>query len=93
MSLSDNAFQKRIANLGQHASARLKDSKVYQLPLWPEPARGIPNPVLRGALFAAVQGKNRAVFQRELLACQKGLQIRCTGIQLDQSDFDVWGSM
>ncbi len=90
MSLSENAFQKRIANLGQQASARLKDSKVYQLPLWPEPARGIPNPVLRGALFAAVQGKNRAVFQRELLACQKGLQIRFTGIQLDQSDLDVW---
>ena len=90
MSLSDNAFQQRIANLGKHASARARDSKVYQLPLWPEPTRGIPNPVLRGALFAAVQGKNRAVFQRELLACQKGLQIRFTGIQLDQSDLDVW---
>ncbi len=90
MSLNDNAFQQRVANLGQQASARLKDAKVYQLPLWPEPARGIPNPVLRGALFAAVQGKNRAVFQRELLACQKGLQIRFTGIQLDQSDLDVW---
>ena len=90
MSLSDSAFQKRMANLGQYASSRLNDAKVYQLPLWPEPARGIPNPVLRGALFAAVQGKNRAVFQRELLACQKGLQIRFTGIQLDQSDLDVW---
>ena len=90
MGLSDNAFQQRIANLGKQASARERDSKVYQLPIWPEPARGIPNPVLRGALFAAVQGKNRAVFQRELLACQKGLQIRFTGIQLDQSDLDVW---
>jgi hypothetical protein len=89
MSLTDTAFQQRIAQLGR-GSTRLKDSKVYQLPLWPEPARGIPNPVLRGALFAAVQGKNRAVFQRELLACQKGLQIRFTGIQLDQSDLDVW---
>ena len=90
MSLTDTAFQQRIAQLVQQGSVRLKDSKVYQLPLWPEPARGIPNPVLRGALFAAVQGKNRAVFQRELLACQKGLQIRFTGIQLDQSDLDVW---
>jgi hypothetical protein len=90
MSLSEIAFQNRITHLGQKASARLKEREVYQLPLWPEPARGIPNPVLRGALFAAVQGKNRAVFQRELLACQKGLQIRFTGIQLDQSDLDVW---
>lgn len=90
MSLCDSALQQRIANLGKQASARVKDCRVYQLPIWPEPTRGIPNPVLRGALFAAVQGKNRAVFQRELLACQKGLQIRFTGIQLDQSDLDVW---
>ena len=83
-------FKIGSLHLGQQASARSKEGKVYQLPLWPEPARGIPNPVLRGALFAAVQGKNRAVFQRELLACQKGLQIRFTGIQLDQSDLDVW---
>jgi len=90
MSISDTALQQRVVKLGKHACARARDSKVYQLPLWPEPTRGIPNPVLRGALFAAVQGKNRAVFQRELLACQKGLQIRFTGIQLDQSDLDVW---
>jgi hypothetical protein len=90
MRLSNNAFQQRIATLGKKASTLSRDSPVYQLPLWPEPTRGIPNPVLRGALFAAVQGKNRAVFQRELLACQKGLQIRFTGIQLDQSDLDVW---
>ena len=62
MSLTDTAFQQRLAQLGQQGSARLKDTKIYQLPVWPEPARGIPNPVLRGALFAAVQGKYRAVF-------------------------------
>lgn len=90
MNISDNTLQQRVVKLGKHASARTRDVKVYQLPLWPEPTRGIPNPVLRGALFAAVQGKKRAVFQRELLACQKGLQIRFTGIQLDQSDLDVW---
>ena len=90
MSLSNNAFQQRMANLGKQVSVRSSERKIYQLPIWPEPTRGIPNPVLRGALFAAVQGKNRAVFQRELLACQKGLQIRFTGIQLDQSDLDVW---
>ena len=34
-------------------------AKVIQLPLWPEPKRGAPNAVLRGALFAAIQGKGR----------------------------------
>ena len=48
MSLTDTAFQQRIVQLVQQRSARLKDSKIYQLPLWPEPVRGIPNPVLRG---------------------------------------------
>ena len=53
-------------------------------------ARGVPNSVLRGALFAAVQGKNRVAMKAELLAVQKGMEIRFTGWQLDQSDLDVW---
>ena len=65
-------------------------AKVIQLPLWPEPKRGTPNVVLRGALFAAVQGKGRRYMDRELLASQRGITIRFTGMQLDQSDLDVW---
>jgi TrfA protein len=90
MSIPQRVLQLRIAQLGHQETGRVRENAVSQLPFWPEPIRGLPNPVLRGALFAAVQGKNRAVFQRELLACQKGLQIRFTGIQLDQSDLDVW---
>jgi hypothetical protein len=65
-------------------------SKIIQLPLWPEPTRGTPNSFLRGALFAAIQGKERRALKGELLACQKGYEIRFTGWQLDQSDLDVW---
>ena len=65
-------------------------AKVVQLPIWPEQTRGTPNPFLRGALFAAIQGKERRALKRELLACQKGQSIRFTGWQLDQSDLDVW---
>ena len=36
-------------------------AKVIQLPLWPEPKRGAPNAVLRGALFAAVH-KDRQLY-------------------------------
>ena len=45
---------------------------------------------MRSALFAAVQGKQRRAMQRELLEVQQGTEIRFTGIQLDQSDLDVW---
>ena len=64
-------------------------AKVIQLPLWPEPKRGAPNAVLRGALFAAVH-KDRRYMDRELLAAQDGIKVRFTGKQLDQSDLDVW---
>jgi TrfA protein len=65
-------------------------ARVVHLPLWPEPTRGTPNSFLRGALFAAIQGKERQGLQRQVLASQKGSTIRFTGIQLDQSDLDVW---
>ena len=65
-------------------------AKVIQLPLWPEAKRGAPNAVLRGALFAAVQGKNRHYMEREIIAAQDGVTIRYTGGQLGQADLDVW---
>ena len=65
-------------------------AKVIQLPLWPESKRGTPNAVLRGALFAAIQGKTRVALDRELLTAQQGVEIRFTGWQLSQSDLEVW---
>ena len=70
---------------------RPASAKVIQLPLWPEATRGAPNAALRGALFAAIQGKNRAgLLRKELIATQDGVTIRYTGWQLDQADLDVW---
>jgi hypothetical protein len=89
----DVTLQKSLDSLQKAMTERNKiddKAKVYQLPLWVEPVRGTPNPVLRGALFAAVQGKDCRYMERQLLACQKGLQIRFTGKQLNQSDLDVW---
>ena len=65
-------------------------AKVIQLPSWPEATRGAPNAVLRGALFAAIQGKGRRYLEGELLAAQDGITVRYTGARLDQSDLDVW---
>ena len=65
-------------------------AKVIQLPLWPEPKRGAPNAVLRGALFAAVHKDRQYMHRQELIAAQDGITIRYTGEQLDQADLDVW---
>lgn len=67
-----------------------KPAEIIQLPLWPEPARGVPNSALRGSLFAAIQGKDRRALERKLLVVQQGIEIRFTGLQLDQADMDVW---
>ena len=85
-------LQEKLNSLGSKIKERSNQqtAKIIQLPMWPEPARGIPNSVLRGALFAAIQGKNRRYMKRELLTVQKGMEIRFTGMQLDQSDLDVW---
>jgi hypothetical protein len=80
---------KSSASTGKDLTAKAT-AEVVQLPLWPESARGTPNALLRGALFAAIQGKNRRYLKRELLAVQRGIEIRYTGEQLDQSDMDVW---
>ena len=87
--LSDPKHQKHIEEQERIQKAQQR-AQVVQFPLWPEPARGVPNSALRGALFGAVQGKNRQALKRELLPVQEGVEIRFTGWQLDQSDLDVW---
>ena len=87
-----NTLAQQLANLQARVEEceRNKPARIVQFPLWSEPSRGVPNSALRGALFAAIQGKNRKAFKRELLHSQNGIEIRFTGWQLDQSDLDVW---
>ena len=88
-------LEQRLASLQAQAEERgrnrpTKPAKIIQLPLWSESNRGVPNSALRGALFAAIQGKDRQALKEELLATQQGMEIRFTGWQLDQSDLEVW---
>lgn len=58
------------------------------LPLWPEAVRGVPNAVLRGALFGV--SKNRAMAKRlTLLAAVEGIEISFKGERLNQVDLDL----
>lgn len=61
-----------------------------QLPLWPEPQRGIPNSILRSALFGLVRRGRRRYVEKQVIASWPGVTIRYTGVKLDQSDLDVW---
>lgn len=65
-------------------------AKVVQLPLWPEPVRGVPNSVLRSALFGAIKRGKRAYQDSVKKASVDGVTVVHTGPQLDQADLDVW---
>ena len=87
-----STLEQRLVSLQAKAEERGRNklAKIVQLPSWAESVRSVPNSTLRGALFAAIQGKDRQALQGELLATQNGVEIRFTGWQLDQTDLNVW---
>lgn len=67
--------------------------KKVQLPIWPDVARGVPNGVLRSALFGAIKKGPRRYIPGEQIAALDGIEIRYKGEHLDQGDLDVWESL
>lgn len=72
-------------------------SVIAQLPInlpgWDVSRRGTPNSFLRCSLFAATKGTERAELKDEVLASPKGLHVKYSGMQLNQSDLDVWETL
>lgn len=60
------------------------------LPFWHYNKRGMPNSILRSALFGVVARGQRKYQKRERIASIDGVEILYTGEQLDQSDLDAW---
>lgn len=74
----------------QQEPAEAAPAAVVRLPLWPEAVRGVPNCVLRSALFGAIKRGKRAYQDAVLKASVDGVKVVHTGPQLDQADLDVW---
>lgn len=74
----------------QDAGEAVADLSAQQLPIWPEAVRGVPNSVLRSALFGAIKRGRRTFMQREVVASYESVTILQTGPRLDQADLDVW---
>ena len=86
-----NAAQEDCPNL-LSPELQNKIRELEQIPLlpdWPEKTRGVPNLCLRSALFGVIRRGRRKAVKGEIIASVKGLNIRYTGWQLDQGDFDV----
>jgi hypothetical protein len=91
-SIQKKAQQQAERNPAPAGATKAK-SNVVQLPLWPEPVRAVPNGFLRSALFGAIKKGPRRYMEKELVAAVDGVEIRYTGVRLDQGDLDVWESV
>jgi len=67
-----------------------KQEVQMQLPMWGDRIRGVPNSVLRSALFTATRRGKRQYFERQKIASVDGISVVFTGPRLDQADLDVW---
>jgi hypothetical protein len=63
-------------------------AKQLSLPMWPDAAIGIPNSLLRGALFG-VSTERKVHQKRTLLTSVDGYEIRFKGETFNQTDLDV----
>ncbi len=63
------------------------------LPIWANDKRGVPNSLLRSALFSAVQSKDRQFLKDKIVFSQQGIVIEYTGRQLNQDDLMVWETL
>lgn len=56
---------QRVLDNVRTVQKQRESAKVYQLPFWPEPDRGVPNEFSRSALFAAIQAKDRTYLENQ----------------------------
>ncbi len=85
-------IDQSLANLRARQEAALQKTVLQQLqlPLWSETQRGVPNSLLRSALFAAIQRGKRPYLKRQVLASVENASITYTGIRLCQDYLTVW---
>jgi hypothetical protein len=67
----------------------VEPAKQMNLELWPDAVRGVPNAVLRGALFG-VSSERKVHEKRTVIAAVDGIEVRFMGVTFNQTDLDVW---
>ena len=67
-------------------------AKQLSLELWPDAVRGVPNSVLRGALFGVSQTR-KTLRKRTLIAATDNYEIRFKGETFNQTDLDTLQGM
>ncbi len=92
-SILESIYKNAVKKSTDEQQAEQPKAKVIQLPIWPELVRGVPNGVLRSALFGAVAKGRRRYLDDEEITAIDGVTIRYKGERLDQGDLNVWESI
>ncbi len=82
-------LNRKLGQLGKAVEKR-ESAKVYQFPLWGDTQRGVPNDLVRCALFAAVKGIDGKYNERVPVFSQGDLSITYSGPSLTQDHLDVF---
>ncbi|MBA4060872.1 MAG: hypothetical protein C0470_10970 [Verminephrobacter sp.] len=96
------SVDQKIARLKETVARKVAEAKAQKkattsdrqlkLELWPDEVRGVPNAILRGALFGV--GQERTIHKkRTLVAAVEGYEIRFKGETFNQTDLDVLEGM
>jgi hypothetical protein len=87
--VGDKDISSRLEKFHQTIRDR-EATRTYQLSLWGNTQRGIPNEFVRSALFPAIPANKARYVEQETIFSQDGFSIKFTGRQLTQSDLDVF---
>lgn len=92
-SLKNKQLSRALDRLSEKVRASPKKSLIpvpqMSLELWPEAVRGVPNAVLRGALFTVSQ--RRAWWKKKaVVSTVGGVKTTFQGERFNQTDLDVW---
>ena len=98
MLATKRTYEENLASIKARAAAAKAVKKLpepdrqMKLELWPAATRGVPNAVLRGALFGI--GRERKTHKkRTLIAAVEGYEIRFKGETFNQTDLDALEGM
>lgn len=84
-----STLEQRLDRLGQSITT-CESAKVYQFPLWGEPQRGVPNDLVRCALFAAAKGIDGQYREDASVFAQGGVSVTYSGPSLTQDHLDIF---
>lgn len=95
MLATKRTYEENLASIKARAAAAKavkkppEPDRQLKLELWPDAVRGVPNAILRSALFGV--SKDRQIHKtRTMVASVAGYDIRFKGEMFNQTDLDLW---